>query len=143
MKRIERSAIVAFSREQMFHLVNDVSQYPKFVPGCVSSEILDQHEALMVARLSLSKAGMKQSFVTRNSLSFPDKIVLSLEDGPFKTLRGEWNFTALSDNACKVLFWCEFEFSNVVLTKTIGKIYEKIATEQVNAMCDRAKKVYI
>lgn len=133
---------MAFSAEQMFRLVNDVSEYPKFVPGCVGSEVIEQSDTSMIARLDLSKAGMKQSFTTKNTLSFPHRISLLLEEGPFKFFAGEWRFDALAEDACKVTFCLEFEFSNIVLTNTIGKIFEKVASEQVNAMCDRAKLIY-
>jgi ribosome-associated toxin RatA of RatAB toxin-antitoxin module len=37
MPRITRSALVMFSAEQMFRLVNDVDAYPEFLPVCVRS----------------------------------------------------------------------------------------------------------
>ncbi len=142
MKRIERSALVMYSCQQMFDVVNDVASYPEFVPGCAGAEVLSASEAKMVARLDLNKAGLKQSFVTCNKLESPHSICLALEDGPFKMLRGEWSFQVLSDNACKVVFWLEFEFSNALLTKTAGKVFEKVASEQVDAMCSRAAQKY-
>lgn len=142
MQRIERSALVPFSCQQMFDVVNGVASYPDFVPGCIGSEVIEVSEHSMVARLVLGKAGIKQSFVTRNTLDAPNSIHLDLEDGPFKKLHGEWVFTALSESACKIVFWLEFEFSNIFLTKTAGKIFEKVATEQVDAMCERARAIY-
>ncbi len=142
MKRIERSALVMYSCQQMFDVVNDVASYPEFVPGCAGAEIISATAKDMVARLDLNKAGLKQSFVTRNELDCPHSIRLALEDGPFKMLRGEWLFQALSDSACKVIFWLEFEFSNALLTKTAGKVFEKVASEQVDTMCSRASQKY-
>ena len=37
MPQISRSALVPFSATQMYQLVNDVSAYPAFLPGCVGS----------------------------------------------------------------------------------------------------------
>lgn len=142
MKRVERSAIVSFSCEQMFDLVNDVARYPEFVPGCVGAEVLSVDGNEMIARLVLSKARLKQSFVTRNTLEAPNRITLQLHEGPFKALRGQWQFQALSDSACKVSFWLEFEFSNLILSKTVGKLLERVAGEQVDAMCTRARQLY-
>lgn len=142
MQRIERSALVAYSCQQMFDVVNDVASYPQFVPGCIGSEVIEADAVSMVARLDLGKAGMKQSFVTRNTLDAPNSIHLDLKDGPFKKLHGEWVFTSLSESACKIVFWLEFEFSNFFLTKTAGKIFEKVAAEQVDAMCERARHLY-
>ncbi|GAL12546.1 putative oligoketide cyclase/dehydratase or lipid transport protein YfjG [Vibrio astriarenae] len=36
MKQVSRSALVSFSAEQMYDLVNDVSNYPEFLPGCAA-----------------------------------------------------------------------------------------------------------
>lgn len=34
MPQISRTALVPFSVEQMYQLVNDVKSYPDFLPGC-------------------------------------------------------------------------------------------------------------
>ena len=35
MPSITRSALVMFSAQQMYELVNDIDAYPQFLPGCV------------------------------------------------------------------------------------------------------------
>jgi ribosome-associated toxin RatA of RatAB toxin-antitoxin module len=40
MPVFERSALVAYSAEQMFELVDGVAAYPEFLPWCVDSEEL-------------------------------------------------------------------------------------------------------
>ena len=47
MPRITRSALVMFSAEQMFRLVNDVDAYPEFLPGCVGSRVHESGEDYM------------------------------------------------------------------------------------------------
>ncbi|STT56091.1 oligoketide cyclase/lipid transport protein [Klebsiella pneumoniae] len=37
MPQISRTALVPFSAEQMYQLVNDVKSYPDFLPGCTGS----------------------------------------------------------------------------------------------------------
>jgi ribosome-associated toxin RatA of RatAB toxin-antitoxin module len=83
----------------MYALVADIARYPEFLPGCSGADILETTEREVVARLELSKAGVKQSFVTRNTNTPPNTISLVLEDGPFDSLGGEWRFEALSDEA--------------------------------------------
>lgn len=34
MPQISRTALVPYSAEQMYQLVNDVQSYPQFLPGC-------------------------------------------------------------------------------------------------------------
>ncbi|WP_188150908.1 type II toxin-antitoxin system RatA family toxin [Teredinibacter waterburyi] len=142
MKRIERSALVGYSAEQMYQLVNDFESYPQFMKGCVGAELLSRGEDWLEARLELSKAGIQQSFVTHNDLIPPTTMRLRLVEGPFTHMEGEWFFQALSATACKVNFWLEFEFSNKLLGFAAGRLFEQAASEQVDALCRRAKTVY-
>lgn len=140
--RVERSALVPFAREQMFDLVNDIERYPEYMNGVAGADILARGEGWVEARLELAKAGLKHDFVTRNTLYRPERIHLKLVEGPFKHLEGEWNFRALNDDACKVTFWLEFEFKNRLLALAAAKLFEHIASEQVDAIVERARKVY-
>ncbi len=142
MKKIVRSAIVPFRSEQMYELVNDIERYPEFMPGCVAAKIIERGDDWLEAELELKKAGFQQSFVTRNVLEEGARISMSLVKGPFKSLVGAWEFAPLSDSACKVSFWLEFEMSNSLLALAAGKVFEKVASEQVDVICKRAKQIY-
>jgi ribosome-associated toxin RatA of RatAB toxin-antitoxin module len=126
----------------MFDLVNDVERYPEFMGGCADAEVLERGDNWLEARLELHKAGFRHAFVTRNTLFEPERIHLKLVEGPFKHLEGEWDFKELSDTACKVTFWLEFEFKNRLLAMAAAKLFELIASEQVDAMAHRARKIY-
>nr|WP_010133529.1 type II toxin-antitoxin system RatA family toxin [Microbulbifer agarilyticus] len=142
MTKIERSALVMFSAEQMFDLVNDVASYPQFLPGCRSAEVLHQDETTLEARLDLSRAGISQSFTTRNGLQRPTQMTLELVDGPFRSFNGCWTFTPLAEDACKVAFTLAFDVENRLLGAAAGKLFGGIANQMVDAMCERAKKIY-
>ena len=49
MPQITRTALVPFSAQQMFTLVNDVTAYPDFLPGCSGTQILEQSSEHMMA----------------------------------------------------------------------------------------------
>lgn len=140
--RVERSALVNYSAQQMFDLVNDIEAYPQFMEGCVGATILSRGEDWLEARLTLNKAGVNQSFVTRNQLQPPHSMTMDLVDGPFKYLRGIWRFSPLGDNACKVSFELEFELQNRLLGMALGKLFETASNKQVDALCARARAVY-
>lgn len=140
--RVERSALVHYSASQMFNLVNDIEAYPQFMDGCAGAKILARGDDWVEARLELSKAGVSQSFVTRNHLVPPHSMSMKLVDGPFKYLRGVWRFLALGEQACKVTFELEFEMQNRLLGMAVGKLFESVSTKQVDALCARAKQVY-
>ncbi|HTF96874.1 MAG TPA: type II toxin-antitoxin system RatA family toxin [Cellvibrio sp.] len=140
--KIERSALVQYSAQQMFDLVNDIEAYPKFMDGCTGATVLARGEDWVEAQLELNKAGVSQRFTTRNQLQSPQRMVMTLVDGPFNYLRGVWQFTPLSDSACKVSFQLEFEMKNRLLGMAVGKLFESVGSKQVDALCARARQVY-
>lgn len=140
-RTLKRSAIVPFTQEQMFDLVNDIESYPAFLPNCTNAQILKQSEDTIEAELTLSKAGLEYQFSTRNSLERPTKMGLTLLSGPFKTFEGIWCFKPLS-NGTEVQFTLTFEFSNFLLNMTASKWMEEQASEQVDVICQRAHQIY-
>jgi ribosome-associated toxin RatA of RatAB toxin-antitoxin module len=139
---VKRSALVAFSAQQMFDLVNDIEAYPQYMDGCSGARILKREGDWLEAELELSKAGITQRFITRNHLQAPTRMSMALLDGPFKRLEGCWLFTPLSDAACKVSFELEFELQNRLLGMAMGKMFEHAASKQVECLCARARQVY-
>ncbi|MCG3723308.1 ubiquinone-binding protein [Vibrio cincinnatiensis] len=142
MKQVSRSALVAFSAEQMFHLVNDVESYPDFLPGCSGTRVLESSSDKMVASVDVSKAGISKTFTTENHLNHGQSIIMHLVDGPFQTLRGGWFFTPLDEQACKVELKLEFEFSSKMIELAFGKVFNELTSNMVNAFTKRAKQVY-
>lgn len=142
MKQVSRSALVSFSAQQMFDLVNDVARYPEFLPGCSGSKVIESSQSAMVASVDVSKAGISKTFTTSNELIQGEAILMNLVDGPFKTLKGGWFFTALDEKACKVELKLEFEFSSKMVELAFGKIFSELTSNMVSAFTQRAKQVY-
>lgn len=141
-KHIERSALINYSAEQMYALVNDVENYPHFMDGCVGAEVLERGEDFVKARLDLKKAGLSKSFVTRNRLVPFERIEMSLVEGPFKTLEGIWLFKPLSETASKVSLSLTFEFQSRLLALAADPWFESVGNQLVTALCERAREVY-
>lgn len=142
MPQIERSALVFYSSKQMFELVTDVPSYPQFLPGCSAAAVLSVDNNIQTASLQVSKAGISKTFTTRNTLIPFERLDMQLVDGPFKYLRGGWQFIPLSDDACKVVLALEFEFSSKLVEFAFGKIFNELTMSMVQAFTQRAKQVY-
>ena len=142
MPKVTRSALVSFSADQMFDLVNDVARYPEFLPGCSGSRVIESSDSAMLASVDVSKAGISKTFTTSNRLAEGAEILMELVDGPFKKLQGGWYFTPLDDQACKVELKLEFEFSSRMIEMAFGKIFNELTSNMVNAFTQRAKQVY-
>lgn len=142
MPQISRTALVPYSAEQMYQLVNDVKSYPQFLPGCSGSRILDESASQMMAAVDVSKAGISKTFTTRNVLVSNQSIIMQLVDGPFKKLMGGWKFTPIGDDACRIEFQLDFEFTNKLIELAFGRIFKELAGNMVQAFTVRAKEVY-
>ncbi len=142
MPQVNRSALVSFSAEQMFELVNDVARYPEFLPGCAATEIHETAPQSMKASVEVSKAGIKKTFTTHNQLEHGQTILMELVDGPFKLLKGGWHFTPLDETACKVELKLDFEFSSKMVEMAFGRVFNELANNMVSAFTQRAKVVY-
>lgn len=142
MTTISRSALLPYSADQIFELINDVGAYPQFMDGCVGAEVLSESDDAMVARLDLSRAGVRQSFTTRNALQRPLEIKLELVDGPFESFAGRWTVLALNEQACKVSLFLSFTLNSSVLSAAARQLFNGAANSMVDAMVKRAKVVY-
>jgi ribosome-associated toxin RatA of RatAB toxin-antitoxin module len=140
--RIERSALLLYPAHAMFALVDDIEAYPRFMAGCVGAEVISRSPELVEARLHLAKAGIRQSFTTRNRLTAPARIDLELIEGPFESFEGRWGFEALREDACKVTLHLAFRMRSGLAGKAVGKLFDSMANTLVDALCQRAREVY-
>jgi len=134
--------LVERSPAQMFALVDGVEDYPKFLPWCGGSEVVERSDALTVAILGINYHGIRSQFSTANEKQFPTSMKLRLREGPFRQLEGEWLFKPLGENACKIEFRLHYEFSNKLLEKVLGPVFNHIANTFVDAFVKRADQVY-
>ncbi|PID45852.1 MAG: ubiquinone-binding protein [Proteobacteria bacterium] len=142
MPSINRSALVPFSAEQMFQLVDDISAYPEFLPWCGGAEEHKRDETQVQASVTIQKGTINKAFTTLNTLEKPHLIKLTLLDGPFKKLQGFWRFDEFSEDACKVILNLEFEFSNRLVGMALGPVFNQVANTFVDSFVARAKVVY-
>jgi ribosome-associated toxin RatA of RatAB toxin-antitoxin module len=138
MPQVEKTVLVMHSAEKMFGLVDAVEDYPKFLPWCGGTNLLARDETTTKATIHINYHGIKQSFTTLNAKKIPKSMLISLVDGPFKQLNGEWQFIPLQANACKIIFKLNYEFANSMLEKIIAPVFSHIANTFVDGFVKRA-----
>ncbi|BCM24807.1 type II toxin-antitoxin system RatA family toxin [Methyloradius palustris] len=142
MAHVEKTVLVNFSAAQMYALVDTVEKYPEFLPWCGGIDLIERDETTTTATLHIDYHGIKQKFTTQNFKTYPSSMEITLKDGPFSHLEGNWRFIALSETACKIEFKLTYEFSNLFLEKLISPVFSHIANTFVDAFVVRAEKVY-
>src|SRR4051812_29927624 len=104
MQRVKKSVLVPYAASEMFELVDRIELYPKFLPWCGGTEVLEQIDNRKTARIDIDYHGVRAHFTTDNVNEPPVSIIVTLKSGPFRHLHGEWRFRALDQHACKVEF---------------------------------------
>jgi ribosome-associated toxin RatA of RatAB toxin-antitoxin module len=142
MTVVQKSALVKFSAQCMFQLVDDIEAYPDFLPWCSGSRIISRKADVVEAELQISKGGFKKSFATRNRIDAGGRIYMSLIDGPFSYLEGVWNFLPLREDASKISLELEFEMSGLLANLAFGTVFNQICNTMVSSFTQRARQLY-
>ena len=142
MHKIERSALVRHSAENMFDLVNDVASYPQFLKWCRSSRVISESAEDMTAELEIAWKVLHKTFSTSNELKRGESIHLTLMDGPFESMQGVWNFKQLREDACKISMEIEFEFKSSVSNFVFTAIFNQLYGSLMDSFIKRADEIY-
>ncbi|RRS03554.1 type II toxin-antitoxin system RatA family toxin [Aquabacterium soli] len=156
MKHVQKSVLLWYSPHEMYSLVTNVQDYPKFLPWCDRAEVLQAHDDGVTARLHIAFAGVRQAFTTRNTHVEDEQVVMKLVDGPFSKLEGVWRFIPLQapgqpapadgasaqPTACKVEFSLQYAFANRPLELVVSPVFDRIANTFVDAFVKRAEQVH-
>gem|GEM_PF-4539 len=139
---VSRSAQVPYTASEMYALVADVEKYPAFLPWCRNARIREPGEDAVEASLEIGRGPIRKTFTTRNVMTRNARIDIGLIDGPFKHLKGCWQFTALDGAGSRIGLQLEFELSNALLRRTLGPLFNEITNTMVDAFCRRAEELY-
>jgi ribosome-associated toxin RatA of RatAB toxin-antitoxin module len=137
-----RSVLVEHTPAQMYALVDAVEDYPKFLPWCGGTQVLLRDAAVTRATIVINYHGIRQGFTTENAKREPEEMQIRLVEGPFRVLEGTWRFLALGERACKVELRLHYEFTNRILERLVGPVFNHIADTLVDAFARRAAQVY-
>ncbi|MDO5101284.1 MAG: type II toxin-antitoxin system RatA family toxin [Lautropia sp.] len=142
MPRIQKSALVPYSAEAMFDLVQRAEDYPRFLPWCGGSEVLYRNDEGMAATIIINFKGIRQSFSTENTHHWPTQIDIRLRDGPFSHLNGSWHFKPLAEDACRIDLLLDYEVKSGLLSRVLNPVFGHIATSMVDAFVQEAERRY-
>ena len=135
-----------YSAQQMYDLVGDVANYPKFLPWTAAARIrskTDQGDYVeLLADLVISFKVFRETFGSR-VLLWPEamKIDTAYIDGPFKHLVSQWTFEEC-EGGCNVSFNVDFEFKNKLLQGAAGMFFNEAMKRVVQSFEGRAQELY-
>ena len=140
MPRHEDRRVLPYTPEFIFDIVADVGAYPEFLPWCTGARIYRKKENEFYSDVGIGYKMFRESWTSRVILDRPHKIVSQYIRGPMSHLQNEWTFTTHREGVL-LDFILDFEFSNPILGKIAGGLFEQSAHEMVKAFDDRAKEL--
>ena len=141
MQKIYKEEEINVSMPIIFNLINNIEEYPKFLPWCKKTEVTKEAENSQIGKIFISKSFINWSFSTKNIIDRNKSISLSLIDGPFDNLDGRWNFKKIDDNNTFVSLEINYKFKNSLIELSIEPIFATIMNSILESFIDQAFKI--
>jgi len=141
MREMHRSALVPYSAEQMFDLIEQVEHYPEFLPWCTRTQLIERSDEIVAATVEVGWRELHVRVTTRNEKRRPDWMAIHMQDGSFRDFFGEWRLQALGTLGCRIDFTLRYELA-LHAERLAGPLIDHAANQMVDAFVRRAETVY-
>ena len=138
-----------YSAQQMYDLVADVGNYPKFLPWTAAARVRSRRDLpdgpgeVMEADLVISFKVFRERFGSRVTLHPEEKrIETEYLDGPFRHMNSVWRFRDLETGGCEIQFDVDFEFKSRILGSAASMFFNDAMQRIVRAFERRAATLY-
>ena len=141
MKRIYKQEDINIDISTIFNLINDVENYPNYLPWCTSTKVDRKSESLLIGEIFISKSFIKWNFSTKNKIEKNKSIRLELVDGPFDSLDGQWLFSTIDEHNTKVSLEISYKFKSSIIELSIEPIFTSIMNSILESFIQEAFKL--
>ena len=140
MREIRREALVPYSAQRMFDLIERVEDYPLFLPWCRATTLISRSDDCVSATVEVGLRDLHVSVTTRNEKRAPEYMSITMDGGSFRHFYGEWNLRPLGDAGCHVHFMLRYELA-LRAESLAGRLIDHAADRMVDAFVRRADAV--
>ena len=141
MPRFVEDRTFPYSAKQMYDLVADVGEYPKFLPWCIGARLYNKTENDFYADLIIGFKVFRERFTSHVMLA-EDKIEIDYVKGPLSHLHNLWEFKDLEGGGSSLHFEVDFEFKNKLFQKMVGGLFTEAVHRMVVSFEQRAEELY-
>ena len=147
MPSFETTRRVPYTPHQMFDLVADVEQYPRFFPLCEGMRVRTRERKgeteILVASMDIGYKAIRETITSRVTLDRRNLAVrVDFVDGPFRVLENRWRFNEGKSGDTDVRFFISYEFKSMMLQMLVGALFDQAFRHCVGAFEARAREVY-
>tara|TARA_R110002096_G_scaffold416576_2_gene619233 strand:+ start:48120 stop:48551 length:432 start_codon:yes stop_codon:yes gene_type:complete len=141
MPRFIEDRTFPYSAKQMYDLVADVKEYPRFLPWCIGARLYNIKDNDFYADLIIGFKVFRERFTSHVMLS-ADKIEIDYVKGPLSHLHNLWEFKDLDGGGSSLHFEVDFEFKNKLFQKLVGGLFTEAVHRMVASFEMRAEELY-
>ncbi|MGB3752773.1 MAG: type II toxin-antitoxin system RatA family toxin [Parerythrobacter sp.] len=142
MPTIREHRILPYTPEQIFDLVANVAEYPRFLPWVVATRVRSDSDSEMVADMVVGFKSLRERFTSRVVKQRPESITVHYVDGPMRNLDNNWTITPAPDGGSEVNFCVDFTFKNGVFERIAGQFVDRAFRKLMGAFEQRAAELY-
>lgn len=147
MPSFDTTRRIPYTPDQMFDLVADVEQYPRFFPLCEGLRVRSRERRgdveVLLASMDIGYRAIRETITSRVYLERRAMSVrVELVDGPFRRLENRWRFVAAPAGSTDVHFHMAYELKSMMLQLLVGGLFDQAFRRCVTAFEARAREVY-
>ncbi|TKR64454.1 hypothetical protein L596_024981 [Steinernema carpocapsae] len=138
--------LLGFSSEKMFSVVNNVAEYPKFVPWCRQADVKQISKNVQVAELQIGFPPISEHYTSRVTSLEPSVVRSVCTDGRvFNVLETTWRFgpgKPGDPNTTMLHFSLDFEFKSALHAYFAHMFFDQVVKTMVGAFLKRTEAIY-
>ena len=143
-KTYKERRLVAFSKEDLYSCVADVSSYSQFVPWCKESKVIRSHTSGIEAELVVGFGIVNEKYLSTVELIENKSVVaVATNTNILEHLRTEWKFSDSSSGSdkCWVNFQVDFKFKSAFYNQLSEIFFHEVVTNMIRAFESRCKRL--
>ena len=138
-RKINFTKLVDADRDEVYRQISNFENYSSYVPGCLSSKLLEKNDEFEIGELEFDFLLKNYSIKSRNVLS-DDAIKIQQIEGPFNFFNGEWTITQNEDDKTEITFKGEFELPFLLNNLLSANIIDTFCDLIIDAFIERLSK---
>ena len=131
-----------YSPDQLFDLVADVEQYPKFLPWVVAAKVIQRQDKTIWVDITMGTLFFQKRFTTIALLERPHRMQIYSRDPLFERFEQCWKFDPVADGGTDVEYRVDFSFRSRLLQILIDRSFAERTADMVAAYQRRARQLY-
>ena len=142
MSRSIQHAHINFPAAQLFDLVADVKEYPKFLPWVIATRVLRRERHTMWVEMTMGSGFLVRQFSTVAHLDHPHRIDITSHDAMFRRFEQHWRFKDSKNGGTDIEYSVDYEIKSRLLGILIERVVRSQAAKMVAAFKARAHELY-